>query len=613
MRVTRRASRPSVRRRARQPRRPARPRACLAALAWLLLAPATAAALVHFDFEQKYFVHPGQQVWDFCLVRDAGLYHIFYIQYPEDSPGAHCTALGHATSPDLARWDILPPAVPAGPDWWDADNVWAPDVVWDSGRRQWAMLFTGVDSLKVQRACAAWSNDLSTWTKEPANPVFQPDSLAYYWAPSQQWSPCRDPFLFLMDGMWNMLSTAALRLGGYPGTKRGIVHRAVSADLVQWQDAGPFYINDGVSAWHDLESSQYLARDGWHHLFFTEQDVPGVSHIASDSLGGWRMADRRVIDGGYAAEVDQFDPGIDIFSRYAVGQHRDGSLFRVVRFDTLLWNDGGRTPVIHRPHPLDGDWAYRAGAATLGNPIFGDNPVERGEPTSGLVGNGWFSSQEYYQGPLSGRGSPGTCLGDAAVGQLDSRPFFVTGDFISLLVGGGYYPQTCFVALMDADADTVLELETGQGAETMTERIWNVRPYQGRLVYVRILDAEQGPGGHISVDEIREISDPLSDAGPATGERVPPLMLLGARPNPANPATRVEFSLGRPGVVQLAVHDAAGRLVWRSPPQLMLAGQQGVTWRGTDALGRAAPAGTYLYRLALDGREQATGKICLVK
>ena len=154
------------------------------------------------------FSLPDHWVWDFWLADDGARYHMFYLHAPHalGNPDLrHRNArIGHATSPGLVRWDILPPAVPAGPDWWDANNVWAPDVVWDSGRQQWAMLFTGVDSLKVQRACAAWSNDLSAWTKEPANPVFQPDSLTYYWAPSQQWSPCRDPFLFLADGMWKL-------------------------------------------------------------------------------------------------------------------------------------------------------------------------------------------------------------------------------------------------------------------------------------------------------------------------------------------------------------------------------------------------------------------------
>jgi len=570
-----------------------------------------ASALLRIDFEQKFFSHPGQEVWDFCLVRVDSLYHIFYIAVPESAHGGHCYALGNATSPDLAHWAIQPWAVPAGPDWWDADNVWAPDVVRDEARGRWTMYYTGVDSLKVQRLCAAHSPDLATWTKDPANPLFAPDSLVYYWSPTADWSSFRDPFVFFRDGVWNLLSTAGLRVGDYPGTKNGIIHHLTSPDLGAWTDHGPFFRHDGLLSWHDMESAQYIERGGWHHLFFTEQDIMGVSHIASDSLGGWTTADTRVIDYGNAAEIDQFDPGVDLFSRYAIGQHRlTGALFYVVRFDTLQWLDGGRTPSIYKPHPLDRDWVTRTGASALAQPTFGDNPVERGEPSAGPVGNGWFGSQEFYQGPLSGRGSPGTRVGDSAVGECASRPFLVAGDFIRLRVGGGNYPSTCYVALMDAAADTVLQRETGNGVDLMTPREWNVRPYRGRLCYVKIVDAETGPFGHINVDEIEEIIDTVTGVTPPAG---PALLLRGARPNPFNPAVEVAFTLGRPGQVQLAIHDARGRLVWRSPPEARPAGPQTVAWRGIDLAGRPAATGAYLYSLLLDGAAAARGKLSLVK
>lgn len=584
-------------------------------LAAALCAPRPCGALLHIDFEQKFFIHPGQEIWDFCVIRPDSLYHIFYIAYPEATPGAHCYALGHATSPDLIHWTILPPAVEAGPDWWDADNLWAPDVVPDPEHGGWTMLYTGVDSLKVQRACAAHSTDLHAWTKAAANPVFVPDTLRYYWSPTLQWSSFRDPFLFFAKGEWQMLSTAGLRADGYPGTKQGIVHRATSPDLVHWSDAGPFWAHNGSLSWHDLESSQYVVRDGWHHLFVTEQDVFGVSHMVADTAGAWDIATRVVLDYGNAAEIDEFDAGIDVFSRYVVGQHRNtGNLFYVVRFDTLRWLDGGRTPYVWKPHPLDRDFAFRTGAATLGQPTWGDNPVERGEPSSGLVGNGWFGSQEYYQGPGSGRGSPGSRLGDTATGSCNSRAFFIEGDFIRLRVGGGHYPETCFVALMDAEADTVLLRETGTGVDLMTERVWNVRPWQGRLAYVRIVDAETGPFGHINVDEIVEVSDPVSDAGPSGPAAVTTAVsVLGVTPNPGNPAAEIRLELAQAGRLALAIHDARGREVWRSAGIAATPGPVAITWRGRDARDRLVPAGIYLFTVLLDQRPTATGKLTIVR
>lgn len=588
-----------------------------AALALGLAGPGTARALLRIDFEQAIFASPGLAVWDFCVLREDGLYHIFYHAMPEGlPPGQHTvTAIYHATSPDLVHWDQCPPAIERGPEIWEGRALWAPDVVWDAPRGQWRMFYTAADSLWVQRPCAAWSNDLYTWTKAPANPLFLPDTLQYYWSPTTEWSSFRDPFLFFADGVWQMLSTAGLRVGGYPGTRRGIVHRSVSTDLETWTDAGPFWTHDGMTlAWHDLESSQYLVRGGWHHLFVTEQDVAGVSHMVADTAGAWTIASRTRIDYGYAAEIDEFDPGVDIFSRYIVSQHLDtGNLFYVVRFDTLRWLDGGRVPQVWKPHPLDRDFAYRTGLATYGQPTWGDNPVERGEPSSGLVGHGWYGSQEYYQGPGSGRGSPGLQMGDAVTGSCDSRPFLIEGDFIKLRVGGGNYPETCYVALIDADADTILARETGTGVDFMTERIWNVRPWQGRSACIRIVDEEVGPFGHINVDEIEEIIDPVTDAGRDRGGPDTGLTLQEASPNPFNATTAIRFTLHEPGLVETVVYNTRGRVVLRLPPRQFDAGEHAISWRGQDERGHPVSSGVYIYRLRVAAGAWAIGRLTLVK
>jgi predicted GH43/DUF377 family glycosyl hydrolase len=160
-------------------------RVAVAALFLLFLMPAFAGALVSFDFETPYLVHPDQQVWDFCLVQRDGRYHAFYSTIPPQiqHPSASDT-IWHAVSDDLTRWTINGPAISSGPDAWDGRAIWAPDVVFDDQSGRWAMMYTGVDQGMVQRACLAWSTDLETWQKSTANPVFEPDSVTYYWAPS---------------------------------------------------------------------------------------------------------------------------------------------------------------------------------------------------------------------------------------------------------------------------------------------------------------------------------------------------------------------------------------------------------------------------------------------
>lgn len=588
-----------------------------AALAGLLALAGTgvAQALLRIDFEQAIFSPAGLAPGDFCILRVDGVYHIFFHAVPEGLPPIPHTvnAIYHATSMDLVRWTQVTPVLERGPAVWEGRGIWAPDVIWDPLHAEWRMFYTAADSFWVQRPCVASSPDLMTWRKDAANPLFEPDTLRYYWAPTLMWSAFRDPFLFNSDGTWQMLSTAASREGGYPGTKRGIVHRLVSDDLENWTDAGPFWANDGSESWHVLESTQYVVRGGWHHLFVTEQDGVGISHMAADTTGAWTTADRVILDPGFASEIDEFDPGTDIFSRYLVGQHRDGTLFYVVRLDTLLWREDGRVPEIWKPHPLDKDFASRTGPATLGQPTWGDNPLERGEPSSGLVGHGWFSSQEYYQGPGSSRGSPGTRLGDAATGNCDSYPFFIEGDFIRLRVGGGHYPQTCYVALMDAAADTVLARETGTGEPTMTERRWNVRGWRGRRAYIRIVDAETDSLGFISVDEIEEYYDPAASADPRPPIATAGLTADGPAPNPFNAATAIRFSLREAACVEAAIYDIRGRVVWRMTAVPFAPGDHSITWRGCDSQGRLVESGLYLYRLRIVDAGWIAGRVVLAK
>lgn len=244
-----------------------------------------------FNFETPFLVHPGNQVWDFCLEMEGDRYHIFYHTIPvEATTPAAADTIWHATSPDLSNWDTPRPVLTSGPAWWDAEAVWAPDVVFDDVTGRWAMLYTGVSEGMVQRACLAWSPDLEAWTKDAENPVFEPDSTTYMWSPSELWSSFRDPFVYHEAGQWHMLNTAGLRLGGYPGYKRAIVHHAVSPDLVHWSDGGVFFAHDGDSGvHHDFESVQYVRRGGYHHLFFVEQDQDVEIHPTSLISGRTRL------------------------------------------------------------------------------------------------------------------------------------------------------------------------------------------------------------------------------------------------------------------------------------------------------------------------------------
>lgn len=103
---------------------------------------------------------------------------------------------------------------------------------------------------------------------------------------------------------------------------------------------------------------------------------------------------------------------------------------------------------------------------------------------------------------------------------------------------------------------------------------------------------------------------------PVTGIGVPAprfaLALHGARPNPFNPRTRIEFELPRRGQVRLEIFDVAGRRVATLIDGARPAGPGTVVWEGTDDRGRTVRSGVYLYRIAY-GDRSISRKMVLLK
>jgi len=574
---------------------------------WGIANPAP--ALESYDFETPYLVHPNQQVWDFCLVQDGGLYHVFYHTIPQqDAHPANADTIWHATSPDLRHWDILGPSLTSGPDWYDEVAMWAPDVVYDDATERWAMLYTGVTQGMVQRACLAWSDDLMNWNKSAQNPVFEPDSLTYHWAPEQAWSSFRDPFLYHDGSQWNMLSTAGLRLGGFPGYRRGIVHRAVSPDLINWQDAGVFFEHDGaVGKTRDFESVQYLVRGGWHHLFFTEQDLNleshPTSHMVAADPGGWTMAARNYVSDGWAPEIKSFDAGasVEIYARLAKDQDpRDGTWLVAAKFDSVRFDDAGLTPVVMLPDSL---------SATT----FGENALLRAGVAQGIEGHGWFSTLEDYGGPLSGAGAPGASGGDAATGRWESPPFTITGDHLRMLAGGGYYAATCYIALIDADTEFELGRINVNNTTGLGERFWDISMWTGQTVKLIVVDEETGTDGWIAIDGIEER---VGDLSAVADQRLhgASLSQVAAWPNPFNPRTTIQFVLAQASEYRVDIIDLAGRRVWRSGSSWGSKGQTvRVSWLGQNTDGRTLASGTFIARILIDDQPVAQVRLLLVK
>ncbi len=68
-------------------------------------------------------------------------------------------------------------------------------------------------------------------------------------------------------------------------------------------------------------------------------------------------------------------------------------------------------------------------------------------------------------------------------------------------------------------------------------------------------------------------------------------------PNPFNPETRIEFSLGTEGFVSLNIYNVQGQLVRSLVNNSMRAGFHSIKWDGRDQNDTLVPAGIYLYTL----------------
>ncbi len=580
---------------------------CLLALAICLSVTALVAppshALIGYDFEGPLFSEPPQPVLDHCVVEQDGVYHLFYLR------GNPAVNIGHAISPDFVHWDLQPPVLTPGT--WDS-RLWAPCLI--PVQNQWLMYYTGVNVQNAQQSGVAFSASLFDWFKWPA-PIYHPDPVWAEWT-ENGFAHGRDPHVIEYDGRYYMFVTAKTN------TNRGAIARAVSDDLINWEDIGPLYVHDN---WHVLESVFIMQRpNGKWHLFFTEEAVNGTSHMYSDALmSGWNIANRRVIDGGHAPQITDSHLG-EMFSRHAVYNDQHGNLTHVIRFTKLNWiNDLASVP---RPLPLAGTWTFvpLTGDAFYYQPTYGHNAYVRGEnyPQT-FEGDCWLNTYEYYTGPM-GYGVPGQYWGDSKTGIIRSSTFTVQGNSMHFLIGGGDFPSQCYVALVDAQTSEVLFTETGKNSNEMERRYWSIRPYIGRSVYIEIADMTSAPFGHICVDDIVESPDVIltglggsgrSKHTPGTnGEAAEqPSRLFANTPNPFNPSTFIAFELGREAHARIEVFDARGARIRTLVDGRRPLGTHRASWDGTGAENRPLASGVYFYRLIVDGRAVETRKMVLLK
>ena len=564
--------------------------------------PGRCGGFVRYDFEQRYLVLPGRYMKDRCFIKRGADWHSFMIVGSDSTigwsiPGNEVT-FAHVSTRDFRHWTPHPDVLAAGTLAWDERNIWAPDVIrWGGGFR---MYYTGVDSSVAQSMGVAESDDLFDWRLSPLDPLYRPDSSWAAWRPGT-WSNCRDPDVFRIGDTLYALNTCSTRGG------KGAIDVAVSTDGLAWRDRGPLFVNDADSV---LESVQLIEREGRWYLFFSEQDVLGVSVLRAPSMNGpWIKGERRVMARGQAAEL-LGDAPATLVSRHASYRSAGGRVRYVVMVDSLLWDASGN-PYIGEDRTFWNDWSpaslddpdprfgetgpgiLETDSAFAYQPTFGENPSFRGEAALvGLVGNSWVGSRERYRGPLSGT-SEGGLVGDAAVGGIRTRDFRVTGRRISFMMGGTADPAL-FIALRDSRSHRFIFRDSPGGLETLEPRVWEVDSLYGRLVYIEIVDGSVS--GHINVDEIVESAEPVPPPdAPFPGH------LFDPYPNPFSGGVVMSVRMDRDASVTVDVYDASGRRVKRVFSGNARMGLINFRWAGTNDGGNQIAAGIYFLRVEADG------------
>ncbi len=217
-----------------------------------------------------YEDHMMHDAWYF-VDESTGAVHMYHLAEPLNGGPSF---VGHAVSHDLVTWERLPTALrPGPPGSWDDLRICTGSVLERDGRYWMAYSATShrdstlEEQYRVQRAGMAVSDDLTTWTRLPENPVTEAVAPHYEGMGTGQrrmhhW---RDPFLF--DSGDAVYQLVCARRDEGPTGSRGAVALARSTDMRTW-DVLPPLEHDRIS--DEMEVPQlYRIGERWYLVFCT--------------------------------------------------------------------------------------------------------------------------------------------------------------------------------------------------------------------------------------------------------------------------------------------------------------------------------------------------------
>ncbi len=230
------------------------------------------------------------EVGDIEIFPNGDELHLFHLTLPNHD------VIQHVVSTDGLTWRPLPDALRTGDQGaCDDDMIWTMSVSEHEGT--YHMLYTALSRAEdgvVQRTGHATSPDLIAWTKDPRNPVAQPDPRWYEHDPAAtnmvSW---RDPKPVLVDGTWYAAVNARENRG--PMLRRGCVGLFTSTDFQTWDVQPPVF---APGRYWDLECPQiFMIGGAWYLTAGIMEERTQRYWISETHTGPWRQPP----DGGILA------------------------------------------------------------------------------------------------------------------------------------------------------------------------------------------------------------------------------------------------------------------------------------------------------------------------
>lgn len=235
-----------------------------------------------------------------------GRWHL-YFQYVYDTPRTGPVVWGHATSTDLAHWQLHRPAISPDPTALDRDGCWSGNAVVADGVVH-AFYSGSRRGHPYQTVVTASSVDGGMSFGPPVQAVPDPD-------PDEKIVEYRDPFVWRENGRWLMVVGA-----GLPGKASARLYE--SADLSEWRYTGSLVEaargSTEIDAGDMWECPQLVSVGDRDALFVGTYDLTGTPTNEVLAITGTREG---LAQGDF--RVSRYDMGRNF---YAASGMRDGAI-----------------------------------------------------------------------------------------------------------------------------------------------------------------------------------------------------------------------------------------------------------------------------------------------